>query len=193
MDAKCAHHPDRAADGGTCERCGTFVCDACAVSGSAPAICQPCLSHLDSGEHVKHARVLSILLMIHGALLLAMGGYYVLFGGFMLDAMLDIPVEPTPGDPSPDLLPSVVMGAFGFIGVSHLLPGALQALAGWRLLRFRGVALAWIAVAAGMLSVFGCYCAPTGFAIGAYAIFVLTRDDVRARFAVRVPHAIDEP
>ena len=191
MDAKCAHHPDLDADGGTCERCGTFVCEACAVTGSTPAICRPCLRRLDSGKHIKHARVLAILLMIHGGLLLAMGGYYVLFGGFMFDAMLDIPVPETPDNSSADMLPGVLMAMFGFIGLSHVLPGVLQGLAGWLLLRYRGIPLAWLAIAAGMLSLFGCYCSPTAFAIAAYAIFVLTRDDVRARFAVRVPRGIE--
>jgi len=188
VDAKCAHHPDAVADGGTCERCGTYICAACAVAGSAPAICRPCLRLLSSGRHIKHARVLSILMMVHGGLLLATGAYYVLFGGFMFDAMMDIPV----GDDADELaeqLPGMLMGMFTFIGLSHVLPGVLQGLAGWMLLRHRGIRLAWAAAAMGLLSLFGCYCSPTALALAAYAVFVLTRDDVKARFAVVLPPA----
>ncbi len=184
MDAKCGHHPDRAADGGTCDRCGTFVCAECVVPGSTPALCASCLALLDRGPHVRHVRILAVLMMIHGGLLAAMGAYYVLFGGFMLDALADIPADPA--SPEAELIPELLVLTFAGIGLTQLAPGLLHAVAGWQLFRFRGRVLGAVAAGAGLAAIFGCYCAPTSLALGAYATWVLSRDDVRARLAVGV-------
>ncbi|MCB9595785.1 MAG: hypothetical protein H6719_23890 [Sandaracinaceae bacterium] len=185
MDAKCGHHPDRVADGGTCARCGTYLCAECRVEGSDPALCSSCLTLLDRGKDVRHIRILAILMMIHGGLLAAMGAYYVLFGGFVLDALADIPVAP--GDESSEFLPEILVSAFALIGLTQVGPGVVQALGGWRLFQYRGLALGWIGALGGLLGVLGCYCAPTGIALAMYATYVLSRDDVRARIAVGVP------
>lgn len=187
MDAKCGHHPDRDAEGGTCSRCGTYLCADCPVPGSDPVLCEPCLARLDRGPDVRHLRILGVLLMVHGALLAATGAYYVLFGGFVLDELADIPADPS--DPASEMLPELLVGTFALLGLVQIAPGILQAVAGWRLFRYRGWVLGWLAAVFGLTSLLGCYCAPTAVLLAGYAAWVLSRDDVRARLAVGVPPA----
>ena len=174
MDGKCGHHPDRDAEGGICGRCGTYLCAECPVPESDPVLCKPCLARLDRGRDVRHLRILGVLLMVHGALLAATGAYYVLFGGFVLEGLADIPADPA--DPA-----------------SEIAPGILQAVAGRRLFRYQGWVLGWIAAIFGLTSLLGCYCAPTAVLLAGYAAWVLSRDDVRARLAVGVPPATQGP
>lgn len=187
MSTKCGHHPERDATGETCERCGTFVCDECWIDGAEPAICVPCLKHLERGPHIKHVRILGILMMVHGGLVAALGGYYVLFGGFMFDAMHDIPA--TPGNPMEEQFPEILVATMAFIGIFHGIPATLQALAGWQVFRFRSLGIGLAGALVGLFTVCGFYCAPSAFVLAGYGVYVLTRTDVRARFAVRVPPA----
>jgi len=183
----CGQHPDRPADGGTCGRCGTFICAECVVDGSSPTLCKPCLKRLDSSGYVRHIRVLGILMLIHGGLLVATGLYYVIFGGFMLEAFADIPADP--GDPASAMLPEMMVGVVALMGAAQFLPGGLQIIGGWRLFKMHGVGWAWGGALAGVVSLLGCYCAPTAFALAGYAVFVLSRDEVRARIAAGAPAA----
>lgn len=150
-------------------------------------LCTECLRLLDRGPYVKHARILSVLMMVHGGLVAAAGLSYVLFGGFILDELADIPADPS--DPTSGMLPELTVGVFALIALVQIGPGVLQALAGWRLFHLNGVVMAWAGALVGLVGCLGCYCAPTSLAIASYAIFVLTRDDVRARIAVGVPPA----
>jgi len=183
----CGHHPDRPADGGTCNRCGTFICAECAVEGARATLCAPCLKRLDQAGYVRHVRVLGILMLIHGGLLVATGLYYVIFGGFMLDAFADIPADPN--DPASEMLPGMMVGIVSLMGAAQFLPGGLQIIGGWRLFQLHGAGWAWGGALAGVVSLLGCYCAPTAFALLGYAVFVLSRDEVRARIAVGAPPA----
>ncbi|MFK7991157.1 MAG: hypothetical protein AB8I08_34380 [Sandaracinaceae bacterium] len=189
--AQCGHHPEREADGGTCERCGTFLCQECRVETAEPPTCVPCLALLDRGPHLRHARVLSIVMIAHGALLAAMGAYYVLFGGMLFGEYTG-----QPADPSTSELPYLGewMSLFiALLGVVNVAPGILQVVAGWQLLRLRHLSLSWIALIAGMLSLFGCYCFPSAIVLLALGAWILTRDDVRARFRIRVSPATSTP
>ncbi|MBX3269702.1 MAG: hypothetical protein KF729_05550 [Sandaracinaceae bacterium] len=187
MVAKCGTHPDRDADGGTCARCGTFVCAECVAPGGAAPVCTSCLAHLDRGPHVRHLRILAILFMVHGGLLLAAGVSYLLFGGLMLDELARMPADP--GSPESEVLPELVGVFAAAMGLGQLAPGVVQAFAGWQLFRYRGLGLAWAAAIGGLFAVLGCYCAPTALLLGGYAAYVLSRPDVRARLALGVPPA----
>ena len=187
MSTKCGHHPDRDASGGTCARCGTYVCEECWIEGAVPPLCVPCLKHLERAPDVKQVKILGILLMVHGGLVAALGLYYVLFGGFMFDAMREIPA--TSGDPLEDQLPEILIATMSFIGIFHIIPAALQAFAGWQVFRFRGLGVGIVGGLVGLFSVCGIYCAPSALLLAVYAVYVLTRTDVRARFAVVVPPA----
>ncbi len=184
----CGHHPDRPADGGTCERCGTFVCAECFVDGAAPPICAPCLKRLDRGPHLSHARVLGVLVMVHGGLMAAAGLYYMVFGGVMVDELANMPSDPELGGELPYF--AELMGAsLGLMGLFNVIPGALQLWGGFEVLRLRRLELGWLALAVGVLSLCGCYCFPTALVLVGYGAWVLSRDDVKARFRVRVPPA----
>lgn len=158
------------------------MCEDCVVPGSSPPLCKVCLRHLDAGPYVKHIKALGVLLILHGGLLLAMGTYYVFFGGFMVDALTDIPADPN--DPLSELVPNMVVAVLGLMGVAQVLPGVLQLVGGWRLFRYEGTSFAWAGALAGLMSLLGCYCGPSAIALAAYGVFILSRDDVRARFAV---------
>lgn len=186
MELKCGHHPDRDATGGTCNRCGTYLCGECVVPDAEPILCTTCLRHLDAGPHLRHVRIVAVLFVIHGLLLAGMGLYYLLFGGFVLDALADIPASGT-GDATEDMLPELIFGTMALIGLTQVGPGVLQALAGWLLFGYRHPRVAWLGAAFGIIAVFGCYCAPTALALLGYAAWVLSREDVRARLATGVP------
>ena len=167
------------------------MCGECAVDGVSPTLCGACLAHLDRGPNLKHTKILSILLMLHGGLLLAAGISAVLFGGLLFDSMLDIPA----GEQSPatEGLPGIFFAVSGGVGLAHAVPGVLQAWAGWKLLQYQGAALTWAAGVLGLFSLVGCYCMPSAFMIFAYLVFVMTRDDVRARIALNLPPASLDP
>ncbi|MGE0787422.1 MAG: hypothetical protein AB7S26_17245 [Sandaracinaceae bacterium] len=181
---KCGHHPERDADGGTCERCGTFICAECVVEGSEPRICATCLKRLDAAPHLTHARVLGLVMMAHGALLAAMSAYYLIFGVvFASDSLPQSGEQPIP------YFAQWLGAGMVFEAVVHVAPGVMNIIAGWQVFRFRGRTLALVAIALSALTVCGIYCAPTALFLAIYAIWVLTRDDVVARFAVVTPAA----
>ena len=152
------------------------MCDECAVEGHDPPLCVACLALLDGGKHVFQARIVGVLLMVHGALLGFMGAYAVLFGGFFLEAMSEI-------DGEADETAYVLVFAAVY-GAVHVLPAPLQFFAGWRVFGFRARRLGLFAAVAGTLGACGIYCAPTSLGLAAYALYILTREDVVARFAV---------
>lgn len=191
---KCGHHPERDADGGTCQRCGTFVCDECWVIGSEPALCTACLAHLSGGPNIRHVRVAAVLMIVQAVLLGLLGSYYVVFGGFLLDAVSG---EPAATDSTALMLPEFVSAGLSLIGLTQILIAGLGGFAGWRLFRFQSRVLGIAAAVIGLLSLLGCYCFPSAMLLGPYALWVLTRDDVIARFRFRLPAKLagtrDEP
>ena len=60
----------------------------------------------------------------------------------------------------------------------------VQLFAGWSVFKLRHLGLGWAGALIGLLTIFGCYCAPSALVLAGYATWVLSRDDVRARFTV---------
>ncbi len=177
-EARCALHPEQSA-ARTCARCGSFMCDACRAS-ELPAHCAACAHRIAEGRFVNHVPMLGIAMMVNGALTAGMGLYYFVFGGFFAAELSRTPGVEGPDD---DLFAGVMFGALGLIAFVHLVPGALQLWAGWRARTFRSRPLAFVALALGLVTVLGCYCAPSSLGLLVWGVIVLVHEDVRERFA----------
>lgn len=182
LDERCAGHPERASVA-TCVRCGTFMCGECSAEAMAEH-CAGCASRLEQGSLVAQVPIFAIVMIVHGVLLAGAGIYFLVFGVLFAHNVAAAPGEPAGPDA---LMSSVMLGASGVIGVVDLLPGALQIWAGVRLRSFRSRTLGLVALGAGVMTVLGCYCAPTSIALLIWGAIVLTHDDVRSRFAATRP------
>lgn len=177
--ARCASHPDVAANA-TCLRCGSFMCRDCAdpeVAGH----CVACARRLGEGRLVRQVPALAIAMIVNGALTTAMGLYYMLFGGFFVHDL--VRAQQTASAEDDGILSGIIFGAVGLIAFVHLVPGVLQAWAGWRLRTFRSRGLGLAALGCGLIATLGCYCAPTSIGLLVWGVIVLMNEDVVARFA----------
>ncbi len=177
---RCALHPERAA-AGTCARCGSFMCGEC----SSPEValhCASCAERLSRGRFVAQVPILAVAMMVHGALTAGMGLYYLVFGGFFAANLGTSTPRPEEG-PGAELFAGLMFGALGVIAVAHLVPGVLQLWAGWRARTYRSRVLAFLALGSGLLTLIGCYCAPTSLGLAVWGVIVLAGEAVRDRFA----------
>lgn len=182
--ASCAAHEDRAADAGTCSRCGSFMCAECRQD-LEPPLCRSCLDRIDESRAVAHVPVFAIVLMVHGALVLAMGLMLVVYGASLLWSFGTMPeAEQMPPGPL-SMMPGMLIGTMIAEAALHLLVGGLQFWAGWRVRTYRSRGFGIAAGVLGLLTVLGCYCLPTSLAMLVWSLVVLLRDDVAQRFAYK--------
>ncbi|HJL15673.1 MAG TPA: B-box zinc finger protein [Sandaracinaceae bacterium LLY-WYZ-13_1] len=181
-EARCAQHPDRPAFGGTCERCGSFLCQECRVPGREPPICEPCLDRLQGGRFVSQVPLFGIALMVHGALVLGLGLFAVVYSLFLVDAFAGLDPAATSGDPGMRLLPDLLVGSMLGIGSLNTFAGALQLWAGFGLRKYRGRWLGILSLAFGLVTVLSCYCAPTALGMLVWGLVILLGGDVAERF-----------
>ena len=187
-EQRCALHPDAIAEAGTCSRCGSFMCSACAASAFAQPMCHACALRLRGGRYVSQVPALAIAMMIHGAMVLSLGIFLLVYGLFFAAATYDAPRELT--GPAELIAQLMVSGMVG-IGLLHFLPGVLQIVAGWRARTYRSRGFTIAALGAGLIAMLGCYCAPTSIAILIWGLVVLLGKDVAARFASEETSAED--
>lgn len=179
---RCQSHPETPA-ALTCARCGSFVCEACR-STTVAGHCAACAERLSRSRFVAHVEPLAIALIVHGVLSAGTGLYYLVFGTFFAHGLsTTTPAPEAEAHPLDELLPGMMLGAFGLLALVQLLPGVLQVGAGLLARRYRGWALTLVALGAGLLTVFGCYCGPSSVALFVWGVLVLRDADVRARFA----------
>jgi hypothetical protein len=189
-EPRCALHPDAIAAAGTCGRCGSYMCAACAADGFGQPMCRACARRLLGGRFVSQVPALGIVMMIHGAMILSLGILLVVYGLFFAAATYDTPNElaaPT------ELIAQLVVSSMVGIGLLHFLPGVLQIVAGWRTRTYRSRGFAIAALGAGLLAMVGCYCAPTSIAMLIWGLVVLLGKDVVARFASEEASAMEAP
>lgn len=179
-ERRCALHPDAIADAGTCARCGSFMCGACGASGFAQPICRACALRLRGGRFVSQVPALGIVMMIHGAMILSLGIFLVVYGAFFAAAAYDTP-NPLAGPA--EVIAQLVVSSMVGIGLLQFLPGVLQIVAGWRARTYHSRGFAIAALVAGLLAMITCYCAPTSIAMLVWGLVVLLGKDVAARFA----------
>lgn len=180
MTQRCAIHPERDAQI-TCSRCGSFACDECTSDGSS--ICKPCSERLGRHRLIAHVPVLGIVMIVHGVFLAGWGLFMAAYVVFYLFEMASLPAPP--GDPgTEDAISSLIVLVFLALAFLHLLPGALQIFAGWRIRSFQGRGLAIGALIASFFTVFGCYCGLTSVGIAIWGLVVLFHEEVARRFAM---------
>ena len=179
---QCARHHERQAIK-RCVRCGDNLCSDC-VSTSRDDVCAPCLERLESRGKVPHVERLLIVMMVHGALILLMAAflllYMVVFGASLAGAET----------PSSEVIPGEMLGMVGGFGLilTALLavPGTLQVVGGWYMRSFRYRWLSLLALAGGLLmtviSCIGVYCIPTSLGLLIWGAIVLFDADVVKRF-----------
>lgn len=174
----CATHPERAAEG-TCSRCGDNLCAEC-VAGAEGGLCARCQELLANRGKLAHVDWLAVTTMVHGSLFVGYAVVMIFMGGWLGLSGTFLPADADPEAAALTrgilvLIPALMM-------LAHLIPGVLQLVAGYFMLRFRMRWLALLSYLAGGLSVFGCYCVPTALGIGIWGLIVLFDRDVVARF-----------
>lgn len=164
-----------------CARCGDFSCDMCRAPGQSPPICVTCYERIGDRGLTSHIPALSIVTMIHGGML-SLFGVFLVFLGFAIGfAFLTAPQ--TPALERIGALGGGMAAIYAFLGFMHLVPGALQLYAGWRIRTFTGRGWAIGAYIGALPTVFLCYCAPTSIALAIWGLIVLLDEGTGARFA----------
>lgn len=177
--AHCAVHPDQPADAGVCPRCGNFMCTGCVVQGSE--VCATCHARLYYDPITRHLKPLAIVLMVHGGLIL-LGGMFALAYGAAMAGALPSMSQPISAHGPAALTGAVLVWALVGEGALHLMVGALQGWAGWRIRQYRSRWLGLTALLAGLLTMLGCYCLPTSVALLVWGLIVLLNPAVVERF-----------
>jgi hypothetical protein len=135
---------------------------------------------------VQQVRVVAILNCVQGGLECLMGifmGGMGVFLSYMLQAERNNPNFRNNNQPPPGM-EWVFGGVYLAIGVVLLLAGILRLYAGIRNFGYRGRILGIVSMVCGMISVFSCYCAPTGIAMIIYGLIVFLNPAVQAAFVL---------
>lgn len=122
---------------------------------------------------VGQVTVVAILLIIEGALELIIAPVFLFVGPAMI---LEFDQQ------SAEIPPAVVGGIISLFGVLVLAAAVLKIWAGIKNLKYRGRTLGIVAVASAGLSMFLCYCAPSGLALLIYGLIVYLNGDVARAF-----------
>jgi hypothetical protein len=122
---------------------------------------------------VSQVKVVGILMLIHGIFVCLMGGILAAMGPVMLMA---------PGGPGGGGPPTILAVIYIAIGAVVLACGAVQSIAGYRVMYFRNRAFGLVALFLNILPMLTCYCAPTGIAMMVYGLIILFNSDVARGF-----------
>lgn len=137
---------------------------------------------------IGHVRVLGILMMIQGVLGLLMGVALIGLGVFV--GVMFVNEGGGPGfprnqnQPPPEVFGWILGVVYGGMGLLMMIVGGVTGYSGWRTFQFRSRTLAIVSLCTGLLSVFTCYCAPTGIALMIYGLIVMLNPSVRDGFAL---------
>jgi len=133
---------------------------------------------------VQQIRVVAILNCVQGGLecLMGMGGAGMgIFFFFMMQAERNNPNFRN-GNGPPAGVEWVFGGIYFGVGVVLLLAGILRIYAGLQNFRYRGRVLGIISFVCGLVSMMGCYCAPTAIGMLIYGLIVYLNPAVQAAF-----------
>ena len=129
---------------------------------------------------VQQIRVVAILNCVQGGLECLLGMMAAGGGIFMSIAMQMERNRPGfPNNGPPDWIFGVV---YGVIGGVVLLGGILRIYAGLQNFRYRGRVLGIVSFVCGLVSMMGCYCAPTAIGMLVYGLIVYLNPAVQAAF-----------
>jgi hypothetical protein len=129
---------------------------------------------------VPQVQVVSILMIVNGALSALMGLLLSAIGPFMF-AILNAEKG---GGPAPDerAFLGILSMVYLVLGLLVLTAGLLNVIAGIRALNFRGRGLAIVALFFNIVPVFTIYCAPTSLGVMIYGLIVFFNGDVARAF-----------
>lgn len=152
---------------------------------------------------VSQVTVVAILMIVHGVMIILMGGFLAFFGlagGNEFEKSFEKQMEVqkeiarkqrknNPNQNAPDanvLGPGFAKGmtaGFAIMGGLVIASGLLSIVAGILNLRFKGRGLGITSLVAGFGASLTCYCAPTSIALGIYGLVVYLNSDVARAFA----------
>jgi hypothetical protein len=132
---------------------------------------------------VQQIRVVAILNCVQGGLEGLAGTFFAGIGIFA--AIMMMTERNNPGfrnNPPPAGMEWLVGGVYVAIGIPLLLVGILRIYSGLQNFRYRKRVLGIISFVCGALSIFTCYCAPTGIGMLIYGLIVYLNPAVQAAF-----------
>lgn len=135
---------------------------------------------------VQQIRVVAILNCVQGGLECLMGlmtGGAGVFVGMMLQAERNNPGNRNMNGP-PDGMEWIIGGAYLAVGLLILAAGIFRVYAGVRNFGYRNRILGIVSLVCGLVSMFGCYCAPTSIAMLIYGLIVFLNPAVQAAFVL---------
>jgi hypothetical protein len=133
---------------------------------------------------VNQVQVVSILMIVNGALVSLMGLFYAAMGPLMFTIFtLAPPPGPQGGPNQADKAFFTAMSAvYVVIGLPTVVCGVLNIVAGIRSLYFRNRILALVALFTNMITLFTCYCSPIAVGVMIYGLIVMFQPDVALTF-----------
>jgi hypothetical protein len=129
---------------------------------------------------VAHVLAVAIMMIVQGVMEILLGLMYA-GAGLVVPMLMESELRRNPSGAPPTWFFLALYGAMGLMG---LVPGILHLIGGIRGLRYRGRTFGILALCAGMLSVFTCYCAPTSIALGIYGLITYLNPQVAQAFAM---------
>ena len=142
-------------------------------------------SHGTLGESgmVRQVGVVAILMFVQAGFEIVMGLFLCAMGPIMWSTMSSMPAGPRqPGGAGPEEMAWILTAVYGGLGLLLLFAGGLKIVAGVKNLKYRSRGLGITALAFGMVTVFSCYCAPTGIALAIYGLIIYLNGDVATAF-----------
>lgn len=144
---------------------------------------QPGYAPPDTGfGSVNQVRILAVLNGVQGVLELPMG-LMTASMGVILPTLMKVEQQnnPRPGQ-APEEFLWMMTGIYLAIGIPTIIGGILRIVAAWSNFHFKRRTLGILSVCFGMVSVFSCYCAPTGIGLLIYGLILLLNPAVKHAF-----------
>jgi hypothetical protein len=132
---------------------------------------------------IQQMPVYSILLMIHGGLVLLLAlGLAVLAAVIPFGISLEGGADGAGIDDEERMMLYFMTFGYGLAAAGTGAIALVQFWAGWRGFRFRNRILGFCGVGAAFLCSLSCYCAPTGISLGIWGLILLLNPDIQHAF-----------
>jgi hypothetical protein len=130
---------------------------------------------------VPQVQVVSILMIVHGALVSLVGIVLAAIGPAIF-VLMSAQGRRKVLETDDKAVLGVITVVYGAIGLAVLTAGVLNIVAGARSLKFRGRGLALTALYLNIIPLITCYCAPTSIGMMIYGLIVFFNADVARAF-----------
>ena len=125
---------------------------------------------------VGQIKIVGILMMVNGSIIAIVGALYAAMGPMMM--AIGPPPPAAGGGPRPELFLII----YGVLGGVILISGAVNIVAGFRVMSMRNRVFGIVALFLNVVSLITCYCAPLAIAMMIYGLIVLFQPDVNRAF-----------